>query len=64
MIPGFYTVCVFGRNYDKMKFSSCALHNIESAESWKNFMNKEELSKPKAQQKQHFVIQIHQDQPD
>lgn len=55
---GFYTVYVFGTNYDKLKFSSCRLMNRDAAYAWADFLNDIEEDKPKRRRKQHFAIEI------
>jgi hypothetical protein len=55
----FHTVYIFGRNYDKMKRSSCNFRTYDKAEGWAEFLNSEEEdNKPANRRVKHFVVQI------
>jgi hypothetical protein len=55
----FYTVYIFGRNYDKMKRSSSNFKSRLDAENWAEFLNSEEEdNKPANKRLKHFVIQV------
>ena len=60
----FHTVYIFGRNYDKMKRSSCNFRSRDDAEGWAEFLNSEEDNKPAKKRLKHFVVQVFEEPED